>query len=125
MKKLFLSSMILLLFSFSIIIFQMSCKKSVSAQSSNSAVTEVAFIKETNQTFQLWVCTSTGANLTQVPIPPTYNVGSVENIVTNGVILFEAEIGTSQVPNLFSCNVDGSNIIQLTTEPTTTQQIYF
>ncbi|HTC00328.1 MAG TPA: hypothetical protein VK705_06565 [Ferruginibacter sp.] len=126
MKKLFLSSMVLLLFSFSIIIFQMSCKKSASAQSPNSAVTTVAFIKETNQVYQIWTCTSTGTNLTQVPIPSQYSVGSVENIVTNGVVLFAAQTGTNPVLiNLYSCNIDGSNISQLTNEPAATNQIYF
>jgi len=121
--------MVLLLFSFSIIIFQMSCKKSASAQSSNSTVTTVAFIKVVGGnafTSQIWIGTSTGGSITQVPIPSTYVITSVENIVTNGIVLFSAQHGTSPVyTDLFSCKIDGSNITQLTTEPSTTTQIYF
>ena len=73
MKKLFLSSIILLLFSFSIIIFEMSCKKSASAQTGGTNIitphyTLITRTVNATGAFEIDLVDSIG-NITPIPFP--------------------------------------------------------
>lgn len=124
MKKLILSSTVLLFFSISIMIFQISCQKEADADTNEISATllnKVIYTKYRSHVAEIWVCNynGTGAAKINVILPngvvfsdgmtpvmspdgkkiffsagPPYTQGGMPTISVNG--------------DLYSCNVDGT-----------------
>ena len=131
MKKLLLSSAVLLMFSVSILLFQVSCQKIVSAQDNKNLVTEnisksvadTALIKKVIfkkivlingvYTTQIWMVNYDGTNATRINIhlPSGINFSDDMNPVISpdgSKIFFTA--GTDRFKgDLYACNSNGSN----------------
>jgi len=122
MKKIILSSAVLLLFSISIMIFQISCQKEADADTNGISATQlnkVIYSKTRSNVPEIWVCNYNGTGAAKVNV-----------ILPNGVVFFEgltpvmspdgkkiffaagppytqgAKI--SYLSDLYSCNADGT-----------------
>jgi len=127
MRKLLLSSIVLLIFSASVFLFQVSCQKEAKAQT--PANNKIVYVKSyqveigTKPVYELWIAKADGTNQQKVNItlPSDY-----EKEISNPVfspdgtqILFNAYwIGIKPEGytdplngvNILSCNLDGSNV---------------
>jgi len=120
MKKLLLSSAILLMFSLSIFIFQISCSKSVDAQNSNNSVSQIGKLIYARDR-QIWTANYDGSSQTQVPVTLPTNVtfafGSIPQsalaISPDGQKIFFTAFNlnvTPKVLELYSVNFDGTGL---------------
>jgi hypothetical protein len=123
MKRLLLGSVILLIFSCSILIFQLSCKKDVIAQTTGNNVNKILFFKRPlgnyDLQFEHWIANYDGSNATQIFLNlPGWRINDVQ-LSADGTKLFftgtdSTTLLTTQASEIFSSNVDGSNIQQIT-----------
>lgn len=118
MKKLLMSSAVLITFSLAIIVFQMSCKKEVLAQTSSSSL--VIYSKGSSSgNSEIWKANIDGSNQQKLniilPSGYTLNVngdgGQLVFTSDKQKIILKAGNGTSN--SLFSCSVDGSNLTKI------------
>lgn len=126
MKKLLLGSMTLLIFSASVIIFQVSCSKEANAKDDDGEGNGklVLFRKDTNspdpaEINQLWLMNSNGGNKRRVNVTfpgPDYFIAT-GRLVDNGtkIIMTISKINESgdNYYVFFKCNLDGSGLQQL------------
>ncbi|MBS1579012.1 MAG: PD40 domain-containing protein [Bacteroidetes bacterium] len=124
MKKLFLGSMVLSLFSFAIMLFQLSCTKDASAQTTVGSRTQLnkivySIADYTNNVNSLWIANYDGSNATKV------NFSAISGIINlkpyagalspdGKTLFFSAEYQTSGsssiISDMFTANIDGSNV---------------
>jgi hypothetical protein len=129
MKKLFLSSIALFVFSISILVFQMSCRKSVVAQTVTSSVTPIGIVLIEGQnplatnidsTHYYYTANYDGSNLKQINLSGlpsgTIIVPETGRLSPDGKTLFF--IGGAGVRYLYSINTNGTNLKQLFPMPT-------
>lgn len=118
MKKLLMSSAVLISFSLSIIFFQMSCKKEVLAQTSSTSL--VIYSKGSSSgNSEIWKANIDGSNQQKLniilPSGYTLNVngdgGQLVFTSDKQKIIFKA--GNGSFNSLFSCSVDGSNLTKI------------
>lgn len=126
MKKLLLGSIALTLFSVSILLFQISCKKEVTAQQPTGAggVNQLGLIVFTKYFMrpvgtpqkqrEIWIANIDGTNPRKVPVNIPSDVGNIEDIKLspNGqTIFFTAELKSNyRHLYIYSCSVDGTSI---------------
>jgi len=130
MKKLLLSSIVLITFSLSIILFQVSCKKEAIAQTTTTHTTTVSVdtIKQESKilfikmglppiTSAIWIVNYDGTNPQQINITLPANhvidgtLGGTLAISPDHKKIFFSAVDTTKVENdsIFSCDIDGSN----------------
>ena len=127
MKKLLMSSVVLIAFSLTIIVFQMSCKKDVNAQTAQGGITQQNILlihKHNNSTIdELWTSNYDGSNQKKIPITLQAGQSFSSNqaaLSPDGKLVFmtiEARrlIGgvSTNFATVYSCNIDGSNFKQI------------
>jgi Tol biopolymer transport system component len=131
MKKILLSTTILVAFALSILLFDISCKKTAEALSNNTTVQQQNkiiyqkdFYGSGSQLYdygEIWTANSDGTNQQKLNIilPANMVISLVEpKISPDGKsIYFDAFLtdGKTEVGNwdIYSCNIDGSNVYQV------------
>ena len=120
MKKIILSSAVLLLFSISIMIFQMSCRKEAAAGSNGISATQlnkVIYTKfRSNQSpiSEIWVCNYDGTGVSKVnvilPSGVYFSGAGMPVMSPDGKKIFftASPDGHSDTGDLYSCNADGT-----------------
>lgn len=132
MKKLIMGSIALFLFSASIMMFQMSCKKDAIAQTANTAsqIGKIIYgkaVASPAQGFQVWIANYDGSDAHQIAIavPANSYISSAPKVSPDGkTLFFNTEYITKDTPGspnyaIYSCNIDGSGVKQLTTNSNT------
>ncbi|WP_304068277.1 hypothetical protein [Pedobacter glucosidilyticus] len=127
MKKLLLSTVVLFLFSASILIFQASCKKEANAQQSGNEQSSVILYKIADESLpnnvtsaEYWVVDINGQNKRKIPINLPTNLvlhsGSNGHLVNGGKTLIftvtdkEETQDDPRIYYIYSCALDGSNL---------------
>ena len=118
MKKIFLSSLSLLAFSASIILFQISCKKEAKADTTTTSVTssqqnKILYYDQGNQhsNFTYWIMNydGTGAQKINIVPPAGLTLGSAQ-ISPDGKTVFVTLTDVKSNFTIYACNTDGSNL---------------
>jgi Tol biopolymer transport system component len=132
MKKLLLGSAALLMFSLAIMIFQISCKKDAFAQRPTSTTGKILLLKSAlgsyNGPFETWIADADGSNQVQIIVnTPGWRLDPAK-LSTDGTKIFflgrdSATMSTSQRTEVFSTDIDGSNLHQVTNESTTAKWV--
>lgn len=116
MKKLLLSSIVLFLFSASIMMFQISCQKQANARTTSDS-NIVLFGKSNGSNVDIWSCNSDGTGMQKVNIALSFDkIYRVINSPIDNKIFFSGRETSSVEPNLYSCNLDGTNVRKITNE---------
>jgi hypothetical protein len=127
MKKLLMSSVVLIAFSLAIIVFQMSCKKDADAQTAQGGIAQqnILLIQKSNNggSGELWTSNYDGSNQKRIPI--TLQTGQTmgndqQALSPDGKMVFFtieerrliAGVST-KFATVYSCNIDGSNYKQI------------
>lgn len=114
MKKLFLGSIVLTLFSISLLLFQLSCQEEVNANPTNTQLNKIIYHVFDNQSQKHTIYTANhdGTNKTPINIVipgaanPSFNT---PRLSPDGLkVFFKASSGNTQA--IYSCNLDGSNL---------------
>jgi len=125
MKKLLLSSMVLFLFSTSIMMFQVSCQKNANAKINvTTQQNKIIYTKSGSGTDEIWIANLDGTNQTKVPIvlPSNLKLGNAQATITpDGTkIIFQArEVSISNTGYLYTCNTNGSDLVKIIGDGTT------
>lgn len=130
MKKLLYSSIVLLLFSFSIFLFQVSCQKEADAKNENNTSVQNKFIYAvSNPNFQYWIANIDGTNNQPITISlPTGQMLTNSCRLTPDAqkIIFCAYSQISGNMNseyyIYSASINGSNVTLL--RELTAQEVY-
>jgi hypothetical protein len=123
MKKILLSSIILFLFSVSIVLFQISCKKEAvadvavsSAGGSNLGVILFGKRVQNNTKDELWTANYDGTNQKklEIPIPAARRLDNAY-LSPDGklVVLDTYEIPNENISHTYTCSIDGSNFKEI------------
>jgi hypothetical protein len=129
MKKILMSSVVLTVFSISILIFQMSCKKDANAQTGSNVPTQLNKIiytkRLTSTTAEIWIANYDGTNQTKVNIVvPAGIMLANARLSPDGQTIFFEGVNTSTFLNdIYSCKIDGSNVQKIVDGSTATQGI--
>lgn len=121
MKKLLLSSIVLLIFSCSILIFEVSCQKEANArQNNNSSIqNKIAFTKhnELTEVNEIWIANIDGTNQKKInlniPSGKSLEDGSFDIIDNGSKVVFTLWNNTTEGNEIYTCNIDGSNLIKI------------
>lgn len=125
MKKLLQSSIVLFLFSSSMFLFEISCKKEVSAKiTSPTSMNKVAYLRHVTGSSgggELWIMNIDGTNKTQIPVTPPsgYYISDDLSVSPDGTkLIFSMYSGTAPevFAGLWSVNTDGSNLVRIQNE---------
>jgi hypothetical protein len=126
MKQILKSSMVLLVFSAAMLIFQMSCKKDAQATTSTSTTTQLNKIIYTRRFAgsyaEMWTANYDGTNQAKINIamPTGFVVGDNARLSPDGqTIIFEGYDSTNYITHIYSCNVNGSNVHKIIDGSTT------
>lgn len=124
MKNILLSSIVLLIFSFGITLFQVSCVKTAHADSNDDDDCEIKrsaflYIKRSEVGTELWTIDQDGNNNKKINIalPSGYTLeeSSISEITLDGrKIVFVVRNLNAFTTAIFSCNIDGTNVKRLT-----------
>ncbi|MBC9931037.1 TolB family protein [Chitinophaga qingshengii] len=119
MKKLVLGSFALLLFSASMLVFQISCKKSADAETPVSVPAKVVFLKYVDNAEEIWLMNYDGSAQTKVNVTLAagQHFGEEVRVSPNGQKLFFT-VYTFSTPgvnkeDIYSCDLDGKNLKKL------------
>jgi len=120
MKKLLLSSIILFLFSTSILLFQISCQKEANARPNNTTQQNKLVYFKLNATTSIWsinICNWDGSNNIVVPVVLPADVkfnGDVAITNDGSKIFFSARgISNSDIGYMYTCNTDGTGLTKI------------
>ncbi len=121
MKKLILSSITLLMFASSILIFEISCKKNLEAAPVMATQqNKIFFVKNTNNVPGIWTSNYDGTNATNLNVILSgAQVDGLASISPDAKTLFFFAVNFSKGPNedgykgIWACNMDGSNAHQV------------
>ena len=126
MKKLLLSSIILLLFSCSILLFQVSCQKEANAQTNSNGIIQSNKILYAvgyqggpgvvnSAAKEYWIMNYDGTNATKIPLTfdSNFSYTMYPKISPDGKTIFFSA-SSSYKAYLYSCSVDGTNLRTLT-----------
>ena len=129
MKKVLLGSAVLTAFSLSIIAFQLSCQKSVSAQTTGYKPLNILLYtveQPPAYTIQLWTANTDGTDQQQIPVslPSGYVISSSDARLTmdGKTVIFVVSPSIGGNSSLYSCSLDGSNLKLIV--QTSTQNLY-
>ena len=113
MKKLLLSSVVLLTFAVSLLIFNVSCKKEAKAQSSQPIIQQgkIFFIKSVSNEEQIWTANYDGTNQQEInlTLPTGTSIDGISSISPDRKTIFVA-VADGSTDDIYTCNVDGSNL---------------
>lgn len=126
MKQLLMASLVLLIFSISLLIVQSSCSKS-GAQNTPTNITQLGKIVYAKNyltpNVEIWTANYDGSNATQVPLTLPSNIKIDVNasyfslkISPDGqTIFFSAydETLTNYSPTIYSCSISGTNLTEV------------
>ena len=127
-----MGSVVLTLFSASMLLFQMSCKKEANAQTTTTGLKQlnlIVFSKSiyvttptgTTSTNEIWTANIDGTNQKKIPItlPSGVKILANSKLSPDGkVIIFDVADAANEINLIYSCSIDGSNlkkIIDVTT----------
>ena len=122
MKQLVKSTLVLTLFSFSVLLFNLSCEKDVTAQTPTTTVTSplglILFSKYGDKSNEVWFCKYDGSNATKVTIASFPAGGDIDKstmkISPDGKkIFFCLYITSTNIQSIYSCNSDGTGLTKL------------
>lgn len=122
MKQLVKSTLVLTLFALAVLLFNLSCEKDVTAQTTTPATTSplglILFTKSGDKSNEVWFCKYDGSNATKVTIagfPAGADVDkSTMKISPDGKkIFFCMYILSTNLQSIYSCNSDGSGLTKL------------
>jgi hypothetical protein len=119
MRKLLLSSLTLLIFCSSILIFQASCKKEAAAQNTETGLTQLKKVLWTRLVatgVEIWMANYDGTNANQVNVimPTGFTIRHGARLSPDGQkLFFVAQDITGTEFYIFSSNVNGSNAVQI------------
>jgi hypothetical protein len=130
MKKILLGSFVLLFFSISIILFQLSCTKSAEAHEGggDNNTNAILYLRQNPELYsELWSVNLNGTNdhKINVMLPAGWILqpySSARILSKNQKIIFTAGAANASNANImafYSCNLDGSNTIKLYEAPIT------
>jgi Tol biopolymer transport system component len=122
MKNMLKSSLILLLFAASAVLFNISCEKEALAQTSTPTVPQplglLLFSKGGDKNNEFWLAKYDGTNQTKITIASFPTGGEIDKnsfkISPDGKSIFFCLyiIGTNQ-QSIYSCNADGSGLTKI------------
>ncbi len=123
MKTLLKSSIVLILFSLSIILFNISCEKKAEAQP-NTTVTAVQnvglifFKKESDKQNEFWKANYDGTNqvkitIASVPAGMEFDTVSFRISPDGKKIFFNLYSFSLNQQNMYSCNIDGTGLTKI------------
>lgn len=139
MKNLFKGTLLLACFAISIGLIQISCSKSEAQTSSNNnqnvvtQVNKILYSSYTAGTFKLWTANYDGTNATQInialPAGVTLEFGNSNfsmYLSPDGqkIFFFGGNPVTPGANSLYSCNIDGSNVVPVITSSTELLHLY-
>ncbi|KHJ39187.1 hypothetical protein PBAC_05000 [Pedobacter glucosidilyticus] len=119
MKKVFLSTLILLGFSLSMLIFQASCKKEATAQQNTQTITGTilySLYNDNTSTTEYWICNEDGSNNKKIPLilPSGLRLDDPNGKLSkDGKTLIFVVRDTSNKRFIYSCSLDGGNLKKL------------
>lgn len=128
MRKLFLGSIGLMLLSISILLFQISCQKTVVANNnSTDPLNKIVFIKSGDRfSPEIWIANTDGTNQTKVPISlpaGLYLGGNTACLTPDGnTVIFDASNntpGAGGIAYIYSCSINGTNLRKIVDNSTT------
>lgn len=117
MKKILLSSIVLTFFACSIILFQLSCKKSAQAETPVTNPSSAGIVLYDKEGDEIWKVNIDGTGNQKVNIILPVNVnfeigdgGAYKLTADAKKIVFQAENTSTGKNQLYSCNLDGSSV---------------
>jgi len=124
MKTLFKSSVLLLLFSFSLLVFNLSCKKESIAQNTSTSIQNLGilvFSKAGDKVNEFWTSKYDGSGQIKITITSITNTGEIlkDNIQISPdgkkffFIANTNPTNPSSMDAIYSCNIDGSGVTKL------------
>lgn len=119
MKKLLLSSLVLLLFSLSILIFQISCQKDANAKINNTTgLDKIVFVKTTTaRKIEIWTANIDGTNQQQVnvslPAGKEIQFNDVDITSDGSKVIFGVTDSLISANDIYTCNIDGTNLVRI------------
>jgi hypothetical protein len=124
MKTLFKSSVLLLLFSFSLLVFNLSCKKESIAQNTSTSIQNLGilvFSKAGDKANEFWTSKYDGSGQIKITITSITSTGEIvkDNIQISpdgNKFFFIANTNPtnpSSMDAIYSCNIDGSGVTKL------------
>jgi hypothetical protein len=133
MKKLLMGTIILFLFSISIVIVQTSCSKSEAqtGQPNQNSLNQLNKILYVNFNGEVWTSNYDGTNATQVIIALPINVNlelstprfSVKLSPDGQKIFFSGSNSATNESGIYSCDISGNNVIPIHVSTGGTQPI--
>jgi hypothetical protein len=124
MKTLFKSSVLLLLFSFSLLVFNLSCKKESIAQNTSTSIQNLGilvFSKAGDKVNEFWTSKYDGSGQIKITITSITSTGEIvkDNIQISPdekkffFIANTNPTNPSSMDAIYSCNIDGSGVTKL------------
>jgi len=122
MKTLLKSSILLLLFSFSLLVFNLSCKKESTAQNTSTSIQNLGilvFAKATDKANEFWTSKYDGTGQTKITVSSLPSTGEIWkesiHISPDGKKFFFNGItkSTDISSSIYSCNADGTGLTKL------------
>ncbi|MFN5427811.1 MAG: TolB family protein [Bacteroidota bacterium] len=122
MKNMLKSSIVLLLFAVSAVLFNISCEKEALAQTSApstpTALGLLLFSKDGDKSNELWLAKYDGTNQTKITIASFPTGGDIDRSTIKmspdgKKIFFCMYIPGSNVQSIYSCNADGTGLTKL------------
>ena len=122
MKTLLKSSILLLFFSFSLLVFNLSCKKESTAQNTSTSIQNLGilvFTKVNGKTNEFWTSKYDGTGQTKITVSSFPTTGEIWEesikIAPDGKKFFFYGItkSTDISSSIFSCNADGTGVTKL------------
>ena len=124
MKTLFKSSVLLLLFSFSLLVFNLSCEKESIAQNTSTSIQNLGilvFSKAGDKANEFWTSKYDGSGQIKITITSITSTGEIVKdniqISPDGKKFFfianTNPTNPSSMDAIYSCNIDGSGVTKL------------
>jgi hypothetical protein len=133
MKRIFQSSLVLLTFSFSIVVFNLSCEKDVNAQNTTTASPQVVglilFSKNGDKSNEIWFAKYDGSNATKISIASFPAGGDMDRstmkISPDGKkIFFCMYIPSTNMQSIYTCNSDGTGLTKIIEDADEIAQVF-
>lgn len=134
MRKLFLSAIVLILFSFSIFFFQISCQKDTLASVDNGANMKIVYTVYKNGINEIWIANIDGSNKQKIslniPVPEISDNSEITNVKISSdgsKIIFILNYETNDYVNyydIYTCNINGSNLTKIISNSEVDGSIY-
>jgi hypothetical protein len=122
MKTIFKSSLVLLLFSFSLVLFNLSCsKESVAQTTTPQNVGLIVFSKSGDNPNNFWTVKYDGTGATKVtiasfPAQAETDESSFHLSPDGKKVFFLLYVPSTQIQSIYSCNIDGTGLTQVVSD---------